>query len=132
VDLIGGHTSFQMCAPVVCAPRIQDGSVKALGIASRQRSKLLPDVPTLAEAGAPGVEAGTWWYLAAPRGTAAEVIRKLNAALNDVMADEAYRNRLLAIGVEVEPGATPVAVRNGLLAEMDKWRPVVKAAGLTN
>ncbi|TPQ39772.1 Bug family tripartite tricarboxylate transporter substrate binding protein [Cupriavidus pinatubonensis] len=131
-DLIGGHTNFQMCAPVVCAPRIQDGSLKALGIASKHRSKLLPNVPTLAEEGVAGVEAGAWWYLAAPKGTPADIINKLNTALNQVTSNENYRSRQLAIGVETESSTTPAAVRDALLSEIEKWRPVVKAAVLGN
>jgi len=131
-DLIGGHINFQLCAPLVCAPRVQDGSLKALAVAAKHRSKLLPGVPTMTEAGAPGVEAGTWYYLAAPKGTPGTIVAKLNAALNEVLADEKFRARLLGMGIEVEPGTTPAAVKSGLQAEMDKWRPVVKAAGIRN
>jgi tripartite-type tricarboxylate transporter receptor subunit TctC len=129
-DLIGGHVDFQLCAPLVCAPRVQEGSLKALAVAAKSRSKLLPNVPTMAEAGVPGVEAGTWYYLAAPKGTLPAVVQKLNAALNEVLADDKVKTQLLNMGVETAPGTTPAAVKNGLQAEMDKWRPVVKAAGL--
>ena len=131
-DLIGGHVSFQLCAPFVCAPRVQDGSLRALAIASPHRSKLMPSVPTMAEAGVPGVEAGTWYYIAAPKGTPEAIVRKLNTALNEVLSDEKVKTHLLSMGVESAPGTTPAAVRSALQAEMEKWRPVVKAAGVKN
>jgi tripartite-type tricarboxylate transporter receptor subunit TctC len=130
-DLLGGQTTFQLCAPFVCAPRIQEGTLKGLAVTAKHRSKLVPNIPTSAEAGAPGVEAGTWYYIAAPKGTPAPIIKKLNAALNEVLADEKFKARLLAMGVEAEPGTTPEKVKGDLQAEMDKWRPVVKAAGIT-
>lgn len=131
VDLIGGQTTFQLCAPFVCVPRIQDGSLKGLAVAAKQRSRLAPAIPTMAEAGVPGVEVGTWYYLAAPKGTPPAVIAKINAALNDVLSEEKFKAKLLAMGVETEAGTTPASVKSGLKAEMDKWRPVVKAAGIS-
>jgi tripartite-type tricarboxylate transporter receptor subunit TctC len=130
-DLIGGQTTFQLCAPAVCGPRILEGSLKGLAVTAKARTKVAPNVPTAAEAGVPGLEAGTWYYLAAPKGTPPAVVEKLNRAINEILADERFRARLLAMGVEVEPGTTPASVRDGLRAEMDKWRPVVKAAGVT-
>jgi tripartite-type tricarboxylate transporter receptor subunit TctC len=130
-DLIGGQTTFQFCAQLACGPRIQDGSLKALAVAAKERSKLAPNVPTMAEAGVPGVEAGTWYFIAAPKGTPEAVIKKLNTALNEVLRDEKVKARLFAMGVDVDAHTSPADVRSSLQAEMDKWRPVVKAAGIT-
>ena len=131
-DLLGGQTTFQLCSPNVCVPRIQDGSLRGLAVAAKKRSKMAPSIPTSAEAGVPGFEAGTWYYLAAPKGTPATIVNKLNNALNEVFADEKFRTRLLDLGVEVEPGTTPEGVKAAIQTEMDKWRPVVKAAGIKN
>ena len=131
-DLLGGVTTFQLCSPNVCVPRIQDGSLRGLAIAGKTRSPMAPSIPTTAEAGVPGFEAGTWYYLAAPKKTPAAVIAKLNTALNEVFADEKFRARMLETGVEVNPGTTPAGVKAAMQAEMDKWRPVVKAAGIKN
>ena len=131
-DLLGGQVTFQLCGPNVCVPRIQQGQLKGLAIAAKKRSKMAPTIPTTAEAGVPGVEAGTWYFLAAPKGTPSAIVDKLNAALNEVFADEKFRLRLLDQGVEVDTGTTGAAVKAGLQAEMDKWRPVVKAAGIKN
>jgi len=131
-DLIGGQTTFQLCTPSSCARLVQEGVLRAVAVTAKKRSSLLPNVPTMAEAGLPGVEAGPWWFLAAPKGTPGPIVDKLNASLNAVLADPRYRTRLQELGMEVEPQTTPAAVRTELQAEMDKWRPVVKAAGITN
>ena len=131
-DLLGGQITFQLCGPNVCVPRIQQGQLKGLAIAAKKRSGMAPTIPTTAEAGVPGLEAGTWYFVAAPKGTPAAIVDKLNGALNAVFADEKFRTRLLDQGVEVETGTTGAAVKSGLQAEMDKWRPVVKAAGIKN
>ncbi|WP_211949793.1 Bug family tripartite tricarboxylate transporter substrate binding protein [Cupriavidus yeoncheonensis] len=130
-DLLGGQTTFQLCSAFVCAPRVRDGSLKALAVASKRRSSLVPTVPTTAEAGFPGVEADTWYFLAAPKGTPAPVIRKLTETLNATLSDESLKGRLQAIGVEADAN-NPAAVRKDLQAEINKWRPVVKAAGITS
>jgi len=131
-DLMAGITTFQLCSPNVCVPRIQDGSLRGLAIAAKKRSPMAPSIPTTAEAGVPGFEAGTWYYLAAPKKTPAAIIKKLNTALNEVFADEKFRARMLETGVEVEPGTSPATVKAAMQAEMDKWRPVIKAAGIKN
>ena len=131
-DLLAGTTTFQLCSPNVCVPRIRDGSLRGLAVAAKKRSPMAPEIPTAAEAGVPGFEAGTWYYLAAPKKTPAAVITKINTALNEVFADEKFRAHMLETGVEVEPGTSPAGVKASLQAEMDKWRPVVKAAAITH
>jgi tripartite-type tricarboxylate transporter receptor subunit TctC len=129
-DLLGGVVTFLLCSPHVCVPRIQDGSLRGLAAAAKKRSRMAPNIPTTAEAGLPGFESGTWYYLAAPKKTPAAIINKLNTALNEVFADDKFRARMLELGVEVEPGTSPVAVKAAMQAEMDKWRPVIKAVGI--
>jgi len=130
-DLLGGQITFMLCSPNVCVPRINDGSLRGLAVAAKKRSKMAPSIPTTAEAGVPGFEAGTWYYLAAPKGTPQAIVEKLNGALNEVFADEKFRAKMQELGVEVGP-TTPAGVKQALQAEMDKWRPVVKAAGIAN
>jgi tripartite-type tricarboxylate transporter receptor subunit TctC len=77
------------------------------------------------------VEADTWYFLAAPKGTPAAIVNKLNQALNGALSDPKLKTRLEAAGLEAEPGTTPASVKAALQAEIDKWRPVVKAAGIT-
>ena len=129
-DLLGGQTTFQLCSVFVCAPRYKDGSLRALAVTAKKRSALVPDVPTIAEAGFAGVEAGTWYFLAAPKGTPPAIINKVNQALNEILEDPKLRSRLEASGLEPDPGTTPASVKAGLQAEIDKWRPVVKAGNI--
>ena len=111
-DLLGGQITFQLCGPNVCVPRIQQGQLKGLAIAAKKRSGMAPTIPTTAEAGVPGLEAGTWYFVAAPKGTPAAIVDKLNGALNAVFADEKFRTRLLDQGV-AQIGTEPRAVVSG-------------------
>jgi tripartite-type tricarboxylate transporter receptor subunit TctC len=130
-DLLGGRLTFMLCTPALCASRIQDGSLKGLGTTAKERSSSAPTIPTVAEAGVPGMEVGPWWYLAAPKGTPGPIIDKLSSALNQVLGDEKFRSRLRALGLESEPGGTPAAVKAQLQAEANKWRPVIANAKIT-
>lgn len=130
-DLLGGHISFMLCTVATCAARVQDGSLKALAVPSPARSALLPNVPTSAEAGLPGYEIYTWIFLAAPKGTPAAVVQRLDRVLNEVLADEKFRARVTAMGVDLETRSTPAATKQLVQSEIDKWRPVIKASGMT-
>ena len=131
-DLLGGHLDFMLCSPPVCGQHLREGTLTPIAILSKQRSSLLPNVPTTAEAGAPGVEASAWFYLAAPKGTPAAVVAKLTAVLNDTLRDEKFRTRAHEVGLETEPSTSQGSVRSALQAETEKWRPVVEAAGIKN
>lgn len=130
-DLLGGHISFMLCTVATCATRVQDGSLKALAAPSPTRSALLPNVPTSAEAGLPGYEIYTWIFLAAPKGTPAPVVQRLSRALNEVLADEKFRARVTAMGVDLDTHSSPAAMKQLVQTEIEKWRPVIKASGMT-
>jgi tripartite-type tricarboxylate transporter receptor subunit TctC len=130
-DLLGGQLTFLLCTPSSCLSHLREGTLKGLALTAKSRSKLVPNIPTVAEAGVPGMEVGPWWYLAAPKGTPSPIIERLSGALNDALADEKFRARLQGLGLETEPGTTPATVRSELQGELDKWRPVVKAARIT-
>jgi tripartite-type tricarboxylate transporter receptor subunit TctC len=128
-DLIGGRLDFFICTFTACASQLGAG-LKALAVTTPKRSPLAPNVPTMAEAGFPGTEFSTWFFLAAPKGTPAAVVQKLNAALNEVLADEAFRARLVAGQVEPEARTTPAATRSLVQSEITKWRAVKAATGI--
>lgn len=130
-DLLGGHIGFMLCTVATCAARVKDGSVKALAVPSPKRSPLAPAVPTSAEAGLPGYEIYTWVFLAAPKGTPPAVIQRLDRALNEVLADEQFRSRVTAMGVDLETSSSPTAMKALVQSEIQKWRPIVKASGMT-
>jgi len=128
-DLLGGQLTFMMCSISACGPHIKDGKLKALAVMAQKRSPFAPQVPTTAEAGFPGVEMNTWYFVAAPKGTPAAVVTKLNQALNEVLADESLKARVYAMGVELETRTTPAATRAFVQSEIEKWRPIIKTSG---
>ena len=109
---------------------IKSGRIKVLGVASRKRSSMLPDVPTGVESGLPGYEAYSWAALFAPAKTPQAVLDKINADFNTAMKDPAVRQRLLDAGAEADPG-TQEQMRQRLRGELDKWAKVIKTAGIT-
>jgi tripartite-type tricarboxylate transporter receptor subunit TctC len=128
-DLLGGRTAFMLCAVPTCAPRIEDGSMKALAVTSATRSSRLPNVPTTAEAGVPGFETYSWFMITAPKGTPRSIVDRLSAALNAVLQDAAFKNRVAAMGIETDAQSTPEGTRAFVRSEIDKWRPIVQATG---
>ena len=128
-DVLGGQVAMMFSDAPTAIPHIKTGKVRVLGVASPQRSALLPDVPTIAEQGLPGYEAYSWAALFAPAGTPKEVVAKINADFNQVMRDPDVKQRLYVAGAEANPG-TPDDLAKLLQAEMDKWAKVVKAANI--
>jgi tripartite-type tricarboxylate transporter receptor subunit TctC len=130
-DLVGGQVDF-MCDQVVnLVPQIQSGTIKALAIATAERSPALPDVPTTKEGGLPDFEVSAWNALFAPKGTSKEIIAKLNEALVRALDHEGTRKRLLDLGSVIpdKPGRSPEALRQLVTSEVARWTPVLRAAG---
>jgi tripartite-type tricarboxylate transporter receptor subunit TctC len=128
-DLLGGRVAFMLCSITTCAARIQDGSIKALAVTSATRSPQVPNVPTAAEAGVPGLETYSWFIIAAPKGTPNGVITRLSGALNEVLKDDKVRARVAAMGIETDRSSTPDGTKKYVQSEIDKWRPIVRATG---
>jgi len=127
-DLLGGHISM-MFAPIPAAHgNIAAGMLRALGVSSLQRSRLLPEVPTIAEAGVPGFEVVQRSVLLAPAGTPRAIIERLNKELNAVLATDEVRQRLALEGGEPIPGA-PEAYAADIDREEMKWSKLVTAIG---
>jgi tripartite-type tricarboxylate transporter receptor subunit TctC len=100
-----------------------------VAVTGARRSPLLPDVPTVAEAGVPGYEASAWHGVLAPRGTPEPIIQTLWAAIGKVLADPALKQRLAQDGIETV-GSTPQDFDRSLQAEIEKWHKVVDDAGI--
>ena len=129
VDLVAGRISFMLLNPLEVGPQLQAGRLRALAVSSTQRLPLLPNVPTMAEAGLPGFEAGVWWALVAPAGTPPAVIARLSAETQKALADPGVKERLNALGAVVTP-STPEQLAAFLQAEVTKWARVIKAANI--
>ena len=106
-----------------------DGKLRALATTGEAKSLVLKDVPTVQEAGVTGYDVVSWNALFAPKGTPAEVIDKLNAAIKEVLAMPDVKTRLLELGIEAK-ASTPQEIQDRLASDIDKWRKVIDAAGV--
>ncbi|UCU99396.1 tripartite tricarboxylate transporter substrate binding protein [Acidovorax radicis] len=129
-DLLGGQVQLMFSDAPTALQHIKSGRIKVLGVASRQRSAMLPNVPTGVESGLPGYEAYSWAALFAPAKTPQAVLDKINTDFNTAFKDPAVRQRLLEAGAEADPG-TQEQMRKRLRSELDKWAKVIKTAGIT-
>ncbi|WP_256977553.1 tripartite tricarboxylate transporter substrate binding protein [Bordetella genomosp. 10] len=130
IDVMSGQV--QLCFPVLAAAQgqIQSGKIRALGVTGAKRSPLMPDVPTIAEAGLPGYSFDTWFIVFAPARTPQPVIDKLNETLDKVLASKAMSDRMNREGFEATP-STPAQARARLETEIPKWDKLVKDRGIT-
>jgi tripartite-type tricarboxylate transporter receptor subunit TctC len=128
-DLLGERISFMPINPVEVIAHIRAGRLRALAVASDKRFPLLPDVPTVAEAGLAGYDASVWWGLVAPVKTPPEIVRQLNAETNRALANPEIANKLSSLGVVVTPG-TPDQFAAFIKAQTELWSGVIKAAGI--
>ncbi len=126
-DLLAGHVSTAYLAPVVVAQHIQSGKLVALGVAGHRRIPILPDVPTLAEAGLPDVEASGWNGLFVPAGTPRSVIARLHADIASIMASPAFRSEAVNLGYELG-GEGPDEFTAYIKGELTKWGKVIRDA----
>lgn len=110
-------------------PHVKAGRLKALGAASEKRNPLLPDVPTFAEAGIAGMEAGLWYGIVAPKGTPKAVVARLNAEINRALEQPDLRERFAAMSVEIV-GGPPQAFSPYIDSELKRWGEVVRAANI--
>ena len=131
-DITAGHIDFTFDQAITSLSHIKGGNVKALAVTSDKRLDAAPDIPTVDEAGAPGVYISTWYGLWVPKGTPQEAIDKLGEAARAAMADPAVRKRLLNLGQQIPPPEqqTAAALAAYTKAEIDKWHPIIKEAGI--
>ena len=129
VDLIGGQLAFMFSNTIEVVPYVKAGRLRALGMAAAQRSAVMPDVPTFAEAGYPGFEATVWWGVLAPAATPKDVIAKLNAEIVKAMRAPDMKEKFAALGAETTP-STPEQFGVFLKKEIDKWAGVIKESGI--
>lgn len=126
--LLAGQSDFMFDNLAASAPMINDGKVKALAVTTLTRSSLLPNVPTMDEAGVKGFDLGTWFGIFTTGGTPPEVVAKLNQAYADALRQPDIRERLLAMGSEAEP-MTVEAFTAFVKKEKDKYQEIVKLSG---
>ena len=128
VDLVAGHVSLMMANMLTAAPHIKSGRLRAYGVTGARRSVAAPEYPTIAEAGVPGYEAGTWSGVIAPAGLPPAVLAKLNAAVNEAIRAPLFVQRFGSIGDE-PAGGTPDEFAATIRRDSARWGEVVKRSG---
>jgi len=131
-DLVGGRIELMFDQASNSIPQLRNGRIKAFAVTSKTRLPTAPEIPTVDEAGLPGLHLSIWYGIWAPKSTPKDAITKLNNAVVAALADETTRKRLADLGQEIPPREqqTPEALGAFHKAEIDKWWPIVKAAGI--
>jgi tripartite-type tricarboxylate transporter receptor subunit TctC len=129
IDVVGGHTKAIFATMPTALPQVKSGKVKALGVGSAARQPVLPDVPTVNEAGLPGYEVANWIGIVAPAGTPAAIVEKLNAEIAAAMESPEVQKQLSTEGAETKR-MSPAAFGTFMEKELAKWERVVKEAGI--
>jgi tripartite-type tricarboxylate transporter receptor subunit TctC len=132
-DVVAGHldTIFEQTSAAL--PQIRSGGVRAYAVTAKARLDVLPEVPTVDEAGLPGFYLSVWQGLWAPKGTPKEIVEKLAAAVRQALADPKVMARFAEIAQQIPPAEnqTPEGFSAYHKAEMEKWVPIIKAANIT-
>ena len=131
-DLMAGHIDLMFDQATNSLPQVRGGNVRAYAVTSRSRLTSAPDIPTVDEAGLPGLYIAYWHGIWAPKNTPAEAVARLNAAIVAALADKAVQQRFLELGQETPPPErqTPTALKSHQTAEIEKWWPIVKVANI--
>jgi tripartite-type tricarboxylate transporter receptor subunit TctC len=129
IDVIGGHTKIMFSSLVQTTPHIRTGKLRALGIGGLTRNPVLPDVPTIAEAGVGDYEAVNWWGIVAPAGTPAAIVEKLHKAVGEVQTSAEVQKQFSSEGAAIVQ-MSPAEFGAFIEKEMKKWERVVKEGGI--
>jgi tripartite-type tricarboxylate transporter receptor subunit TctC len=131
-DLVAGQIDFMIDLAANALPHVRAGSIKTYAVTDKRRLPSAPEIPTVDEAGVPGLYVSTWFGLWGTKGTPKAVITKLNTALVQALADPAVRRRFADLGQEMFPREqqTPEALAAFHKAEVEKWWPIIKTAGI--
>jgi tripartite-type tricarboxylate transporter receptor subunit TctC len=129
IDVVGGHTKVIFATTITALPQVRAGKLRLLAVGGKARSPVLPDVPTIAEAGVPGYEVANWIGIVAPAGTAAPIIAKLQQEIAAIQGSPEVQKQLASEGVDaVRMGAAEFGPF--MAAELGKWERVVKEGGI--
>jgi tripartite-type tricarboxylate transporter receptor subunit TctC len=129
IDVIGGHTKVMFSSLVQTTPHIKSGKLRPLGVGGLTRNPVLPDVPTIAEAGVPDYEAVNWWGLVAPAGVPAAGVERVHKEIAAIQDDPEVRKQFANQGASVVKMSTAEFAQH-MVKEMNKWGRVVKESGI--
>jgi tripartite-type tricarboxylate transporter receptor subunit TctC len=128
-SVVAGHTPIGFAALASAAPYAKDGQLRALALMSKARSETLPDVPTIAEAGYPGLDGDGWIGVLVPTGTPREIVNLLHQEIVKVIVRPDLSERLASIGLD-RVASSPEEFARRMTTESEKWKKVIQAAGL--
>jgi tripartite-type tricarboxylate transporter receptor subunit TctC len=128
VDLLGGHVTYMFNTIASALPHVRSGRLRALGVSSARRSHAAPEIPTIAEAGVPGFESGTWYGIVGPAGLPSSIVVRLNAEINKALETPDMKERMASLGLD-PMGGTPERFSEFMRQEIVKWAKVVKESG---
>ena len=128
-DLAGGHIGGMFMPAVQARSLAASGNVIMLAVSGDSRTGIAPNVPTLAEAGAPGVDIDNWWAILAPAGTPADIVQRYNVAINDMLSDPAVKAKLDAQALQII-GGSPERLQTIIANDVVRWAAVIKSAGI--
>jgi tripartite-type tricarboxylate transporter receptor subunit TctC len=130
--LLAGQIDVMLNTPALSVAQMKAGQIKVYAVTAKNRIAMAPDVPTTDEAGLPGFYFTFWHALWAPKGTPKEIVAKLNGALRNALANPSTRKKLIDLAQEIFPDdeQSPEALRKFQQAEIDKWWPIIKEAGI--
>jgi tripartite-type tricarboxylate transporter receptor subunit TctC len=128
IGLVGGEVNMVFATAETAIPQVKANKIRALGVTTAKRSALVPDLPTIAEAGLPGYEANNWYGLVAPAKTPAAIVERLNREVVKVLNMPNVKEQLFRSGLDASP-STPKEFGAYIKSEMAKWSKVVKASG---
>jgi tripartite-type tricarboxylate transporter receptor subunit TctC len=128
-DLVAGQVDFTVENVITVAPLVKAGRLRALAVTTRERSQILPDVPTLAEQGYPDIDVGAWLGVLVSARTPPAIVARLNTELNAVLDDPEVKQQLAQQG-GITLGGTPADFDAFIKSEKDRWEKIIKAAGI--
>jgi tripartite-type tricarboxylate transporter receptor subunit TctC len=129
IDLVGGHVPIGLTAPTTAIPHVKAGRLRALAVTSAKRSGALPDVPTIAESGAPGFDIVQWYAVWLPAKTPSELARRIHEDIVRIVQSPEYRKQQLEVATDVV-GSTPEALAAQQKKDIEKYRKIAQAAGI--
>jgi tripartite-type tricarboxylate transporter receptor subunit TctC len=124
-DLIGGQVQLMFSSVVAIVPHVQAGKLRALAVSGSRRLSLLPDLPTIAEAGVPGYQTSSWYGILAPAGTPRDIVARLNAEIVKVLAEPDVRKALASEGAD-PVGSSPEEFAQHIQAEKDRLGKLIR------
>lgn len=130
LDVLGGRVPVMLNQPQLMLDPIRSGQIRALSVGDINRSPLLPDVPTAAEAGLPGYQAAAWQAVFAPARTPPDIVTKLNREIDKILSMPDVKTRVAALGVKI-PGGTPEDLRRFQESEIIRWAKIIKDGNIT-